>query len=215
MYYLLRWVFSLERSMTTESAKPAASREKRKATYLPRLMPAGAAFILLMILVSVLRDERAERAAAPVVEPPLSMAVYATEFARLDSLANEGLRLFGRREYERAGRFLAEAHFHWAVMTREGRAERYPEDLRFYLGLAHFYRGRPAQGAPLIEEEGRENPFEGKYPWYLAHAYLALGRKDEARAELERVVAIGDAFAGEALRELDRLREPAPPEDAR
>ena len=201
--------------MANESGPPPASSTKPKATYLPRLMPAGAALILLIILVSVLREERSSGRSAPTVEPPLAMTLYATDNKSLDSLANEGLRHFGRREYERAARFLAEAHFHWTVMIQEGAAERYPDDLRFYLGLAHLYRGRPELGAPLIEEEERGDAFDGKYPWYLAHAYLALGRPNEARAELERVAAIGDSFAAEADRELRRLRGAPPGDGAR
>lgn len=201
--------------MANETGAPPPGREKPKATYLPRLMPAGAAFILLMILVSVLREERSGGRSAPDVEPPLAMTLYATGYGRLDSLANEGLRHFGRREYERAARFLAEAHFHWTVMKKENGAERYPDDLRFYLGLAHLYRGRPDLGAPLIEEERRDDAFDGKYPWYLAHAYLALGRSNEARAELERTAAIGDSFAAEAERELRRLGGAPPGSGAR
>ncbi len=191
--------------MTNDAAPSGAGGAKPKSTYLPRLMPVGAAIILLMILVPMLREGRRKPFSPAAVEPPLAMSLYSTGHARLDSLANEGLRHFGRREYERAARFLAEAHFHWNVRVREGVAERYPEDLRFYLGLAHFYRGRPEQGAPLIEEEELGNPFGGKYPWFLANVYFALGRKDAGRAKLERAAALGEAYAPEARAALEAL----------
>lgn len=201
--------------MTGETRTSTKIFRKPKDTYIPRLMPVGAIIILLMILIPVLREERRDRQALSAVDPPLPMAVYSTGHARLDSLANEGLRSFGRREYDHAARLLAEAHFHWTVMMRERGTERYPEDLRFYFGLAHLYRGRPDLAAPLLEAEERDGAFEAKYPWYLAHVYLALARPGDARTALERVVAIGGDFAEEARAAIARLDESPMPDTAR
>ncbi len=175
---------------------------RRRKTFIPRLMPIGAAVILLMILVHLFREEQREKNAVKSIEAPLAMKIYSTAYARPDSLANEGVRLFGRKDYGNAARCFAEAHFYWNSMIREGRETRYPEDLRFFYALSQFYRGRPELAVPLLEEEKNDAPSEPKYSWYLAHAYLALGHKVEARRELERVLSLGGEFEKEAREKL-------------
>lgn len=185
---------------------PGTEKKKRfKDTYIPRLMPAGAAVILLMILIPILRQDRGGPAKLAAVEPPLAMKIYATGYSSLDTLLNDGLRGFGRGDYQEASRLLGKAHFLWTVKLREGSEEPYPEDLRFYLGLAEHYRGFPARGIPHLEDERRDNPYEEKYPWYLAHLYLAGGQTAKAREALERVAAIGGKHAAEASALLAKL----------
>jgi len=169
-----------------------------KPTYIPRLMPVGMIVILLAILIPVLREKRPETSGFPPVDPPLAMKRYATGYAASDSLLNDALRCFGRRDFEAAARILSKVHFYWSVRIREGKIPSYPEELRFYLGLAELYRGRPDRAVPYLEEESRENPHEEKYAWYLAHAYAAAGDTMRARETLERIVGMKGTLAPKA-----------------
>ena len=181
-----------------------------KPTYIPRLMPVGMIIILLAILIPVLKDKKPGVAALPAVEPPIAMKYYSTDFPASDSLMNDAIRSLGRKDYDAAARILSKVHFYWSVQVREGKAKTYPEDLRFYLGLAEFYRGRPDRAAPYLEEESQDNPYEEKYAWYLAHVCIALGNDAKARGMLERVVKIGGPRAAEAESALKLLPETAP-----
>lgn len=187
-------------------AAPQGDVKKKglRPTYIPRLMPVGMIVILLAILIPVLRGKKPEVAAIPPVEPPLAMKHYSSGFAATDSLMNDALRSFGRRDYEAAARILSKVHFYWSVEIREGRMKSYPEDLRFYLGLAEFYRGRPDRAAPYLEAESSEKPYEEKYAWYLAHAYAAQGDTARTRETLRRVVKMNESFAPQAA---DLLRK--------
>lgn len=181
--------------------------KRGKDTYIPRIMPLGAALILLMILVPLMRERHRANETAKSIEPPLAMISYSTGHERLDSLMNEGIRRFGRRDYESSARLLAEAHFYWKVLVQEKQEPRYPEDLRFFYALAQLYRGRADQAVPLLEEERLEAPTQVKYSWYLAHAYLALDRIEDARAELEHIVSMGGEFDREARMKLSSLED--------
>ncbi len=193
------------------------SSKKLKSTYLPRLMPVGGIIVLLALLLPLLTGKKQENRPAPrfgmkpenralaAVEPPLAMKIYKTGYTSTDSLLNKALRNFSRKDYDEAAYLLNKVYFYWNVQVREKRMASYPEDLQFYLGLAEFYRGRPDKGAPFLEAEERANRFEGKYPWYLAHLYIAEGRYDKAREKLERVVQLGGDLASEAGKKLQRL----------
>jgi tetratricopeptide (TPR) repeat protein len=176
-----------------------------KPTYIPRLMPIGGIVILLMMLLPQLREKGPARRPPISVEPPLAMKMYDTGYAKTDSLLNAGLRYFSEKRYEDAARVLSKVHFYWSAAIREKRFSSYPEDLLFYLGLAHFYRGYPKLAAPLLEEGEQANPFDNKYPWYLAHVYLAERRPDEARGEFEKVVKLGGAHSDEAREKIAAL----------
>jgi hypothetical protein len=181
-----------------------------KPTYIPRLMPVGMVIILLAILIPVLKEKKPGVAGLPAIDPPLAMKSYSTGFPASDSLMNDAIRSFGRKDYETAARILSKVHFYWSVQVREGKVKSYPEDLRFYLGLAELYRGRPDRAAPNLEAESLDKPYEEKYAWYLAHVYVALGNNAKARETLERVVKIGGAHAAEAESALKLLPETAP-----
>lgn len=190
------------------NSNPETSEKREKGlkpTYIPRLMPVGGIVILLALLVPMLMGKRHTANERAAVEPPPAMKRYATGDGRIDSLLNEGLRAFGAENYDEAARLLTQAHFYCTVKIREGEAPSYPEDHRFFLGLAEFYRGRPDRAAPYIEEEERANPIEEKYPWYLAHIYAAEGRNDAARGKLEKVVQSGGSLAPRAREEIKGL----------
>jgi tetratricopeptide (TPR) repeat protein len=174
--------------------------------YLSRIMPIGAIIVLLMLLIPQLMEMKRGKPGLAYITPPLAMKYYSTGYAKTDSLMNAALRSFSSKDYEEAARLLTKVHFFWTVSIREGRVTRYPADLRFYLGLAHFYRGRPDQGIPYLEDEERNSPYEEKYPWYLAHLYIARGQSDKARRELERVVQLNGQLAAEAAEKLRMLR---------
>jgi tetratricopeptide (TPR) repeat protein len=188
--------------------RQAETSEKKpwrlKPTYIPRLMPVGMIVILLAILIPVLREKKPDTAALLPVDPPLAMKRYSTNFPVSDSLMNDALRSFGRKDFEAAARILTKVHFYWSAQIREGTVKAYPEDLRFYLGLAEFYRGRPDRAAPYLEAESQGNPYEEKYAWYLAHVYSARGDTALTRETLERVVKIGESHAAEAESMLNR-----------
>jgi tetratricopeptide (TPR) repeat protein len=198
-----------ERPVNSESKTSDKGFIGLKPTYIPRLMPVGMIIILLAILIPVLREGKRGPGRLDRPEAPIAMNHYSTGFATTDSLLNEAIRCFDRRDYAQAAHILTKVYFFWNASIGEGRMETYPEDLRFYLGLSEFYRGRPDRAAPYLEEEERANPGEGKYPWYLAHAYDAVGDHAKARAELEKVVRIGDRLAVEAVRKLQQLPAPA------
>lgn len=190
----------MNRQAETSGNKPW----RLKPTYIPRLMPVGMIIILLAILIPVLRAKKPDATALPPVDPPLAMKRYATDFPASDSLMNDALRSFGRKDYEAAARILTKVHFYWNVQIREGKAKFFPEDLRFYLGLAEFYRGRPDRAAPYLEEESRENPYEEKYAWYLAHVYAAQGDTARTRETLRRIVGMNESLAPKAAEILRR-----------
>jgi tetratricopeptide (TPR) repeat protein len=188
-----------ERPVNREAETSGEKKPWRlKPTYIPRLMPVGMIIILLAILIPLLREKKPDVAVIPPVDPPLAMKHYATDFPASDSLMNDALRSFGKKDYETAARILSKVHFYWNVQIREGKIKSYPEDLRFYLGLAEFYRGRPDRAAPYLEAELQESPYEEKYAWYLAHVYAAQGDTTRTRETLERIVKIGDSHAAEA-----------------
>jgi hypothetical protein len=193
--------------MNGAAQNDGSTRKGLKPTYLPRLMPVGMIVILLAILVPVLREKKPDVAPVPPVEPPLAMKHYSSGFPATDSLMNDALRSFGRKDYEAAARILAKVHFYWSVEISEGRAKSYPEDLRFYLGLAEFYRGRPDRAAPYLEAESSENPYEERYAWYLAHAYAAQGDTARTRETLRRIVGMNESLAPKAAELLRESRE--------
>jgi tetratricopeptide (TPR) repeat protein len=166
--------------------------------FLSRYIPlAVIAVLLIMLLPQLVRRPPASRDRTGP-EPPVVLTLYRTERARMDSLSNEGLRSFGAEDWNNAIRLLGEAHFHYSVMINEGYADRYPEDLRFYLGLSHYYRGQVEKGVALLEGEAEDDPLEPKYRWYLALIRLAGGDSLAAREHLERVVRLGGDYSDEA-----------------
>lgn len=191
--------------------REAKTNEKKsfelKPTYIPRLMPVGMIIILLAMLIPVLREKKPAVSELARVEAPLAMKFYSTGYASTDSLLNAALRHFGRKDYTEAAHLLTKVYFYWGVQIREGRMKSYPEDLRFYLGLAEFYRGRPDRAAPYLEEEAKANPDDAKSSWYLAHAYIALGDYGRAHSALESVVKIGGPHAAEAQSKMKLLPE--------
>ncbi len=193
--------------MSDVTPNGGAKKKGLKPTYIPRLMPVGMIVILLAILIPVLRGKKPEAPAIPPVEPPLAMKRYSSGFPASDSLMNDALRSFGLKDYETAARILAKVHFYWSVELREGRMKAYPEDLRFYLGLAEFYRGRPERAAPHLEAESSESPHEEKYAWYLAHVYTAQGDTARARETLRRIVRMNESLAPEAAELLRKSLE--------
>jgi tetratricopeptide (TPR) repeat protein len=198
-----------ERLVKREAKTSDGKSQGLKPTYIPRLMLVGMIIILLAILIPVLRNDTGSPGRLAAVEAPIAMKHYSTGFASSDSLLNEALRCFDRKEYDEAARLLTKVHFYWSVQVREGKMKAFPEDLRFYLGLSEFYRGRPERAAPYLEEEERANPYEERYPWYLAHVYIALGDYGRAREALASVVKIGGAHAAEAQRKMRLLPTPA------
>jgi len=194
-----------ELPLNSEAKAGEGKKMGLKPTYIPRLMPVGMIIIMLMILIPMLREEKRSVRELAQVEAPLAMKLYSTGYASTDSLLNEALRNFGRKEYTEATHLLTKVYFYWTVQIREGRLKSYPDDLRFYLGLSEFYRGRPDRAAPYLEAEARANPFEEKYAWYLAHVYIALGKDDRAREMLEAVVRIGDKLSIEAQAKMRAL----------
>ena len=172
-------------------------------------MLVGMIVVLLMILIPVLREKKPAMNRLALVEPPLAMKYYSTGFATTDSLLNAGLRDFGEKNFTEAAHLLTKVYFYWSVQIHEGKMHEYPEDLRFYLGLSEFYRGHPERAAPYLESEEKASPYDERFPWYLAHVYIAEGDFVKARGKLERVVKIGEKHAAEAESTLKLL--PASP----
>ena len=191
----------MNRQSETSESKPW----RLKPTYIPRLMPVGMIIILLAILIPVLKEKKPGVAGLPPIDPPLAMKHYSTGFGASDSLMNDALRGFDRKDYDAAARILSKVHFYWNVQVREGKVKSYPEDLRFYLGLAEFYRGHPDRAAPHLEAESRENPYEEKYAWYLAHVYSAQGDTVRTHETLERIVRMNETLAPKAAEILRKL----------
>jgi tetratricopeptide (TPR) repeat protein len=187
-----------ERPVNREAETSGKKPWELKPTYIPRLMPVGMIIILLAILIPVLREKKPGSSELTRIEAPLAMKRYSTGYASTDSLLNEALRDFGRKNYTEAAHLLTKVYFYWTVQIREGQMKSYPDDLRFYLGLAEFYRGRPDRAAPYLEEEAKASPYEDKYAWYLAHVYISQGNYAGARETLERVVKIDGRHAAEA-----------------
>lgn len=186
--------------MSTDSKK-----ERPPFAFLARLAPLAAIVVLAMILAPQLCDRHPLKDKIYYVEPPIAMKGYRAGSGQIDTLFEKGLREFGREHYEEAGRLLTKALFFASVGIKEKKMTLYPSDLRFFLGLAQFYRGKGVKGIPLLEEEEAESPGEEKYPWYLAHLYMAVGRNDDARVRLERVIALGGPRAPKAREKLARL----------
>lgn len=169
------------------------------------MMPIGGIIILLLLLLPQILHKAPNRRELSRVEPPVVPKVFATGYAKSDSLLNAGLNAFSRKDYEEASRLLSKVQFYWSVSIREERMKSYPEDLLFYLGLSDFYRGHPELAAPLLAAEEKGNPVDERYPWYLAHVYIALGRYGDARAELEKVVTLGGRLSAQSRLKLKSL----------
>jgi len=182
-----------------------------RSSLLPRMMPIGAIVILLLILLPQLLHKAPNRRELSRVEPPAAR-IFATGYAKSDSLLNAGMDAFSRKDYTEASRLLSKVQFFWSVSIREKKMKSYPEDLLFYLGLSDFYRGHAELAAPLLAEEEKRNPVDERYPWYLGHVYVALGRYGDATTELEKVVELGGGLAEEARRKIESLPfQPNPP----
>jgi hypothetical protein len=188
-----------------EQGKSGTTEKRPPFHFLSRYAPLAAIVLLVIFLVPQLAKRPPAEDELPGLDPPIPLTVYKTGYERVDSLLEKGMQSFGREDWAESVRYLGEAHFHLTVMIREGYEEEYPDDLRFYLGLAHLYRGRRHEGLPLIEEEARENRIEPKYSWYLANIYLSYEEYDRARERLEAVVRIGTRYSEEAEIELDKL----------
>jgi tetratricopeptide (TPR) repeat protein len=181
-----------------------AINKRLKPTWLPRIMPVGGIIILLILLLPQLLHKAPDRSRLSRVEPP-EPKVFATGYFRSDSLLNAGMDAFSRKDYEEASRLLSKVQFFWSVSIREKEVKSYPGDLLFYLGLSDFYRGHPELAVPLLAEEEKRNPEDERYPWYLAHVDIALGRYGDARTELERVVELGEGLAERARDKIKSL----------
>ncbi|HER42865.1 MAG TPA: hypothetical protein ENO08_00200 [Candidatus Eisenbacteria bacterium] len=176
-------------------------------SFLSRYIPLALIAVLLVMLLPQLLGRRPALDGEPIPEPPAAFTIYRTSYTGIDSLGNEGLRRFEAGDWNGAVRLLGEAHFHYTVMIREGFAEGYPEDLRFYLGLSQYYRGRAEEGIALLEEEAEGDPLEPKYHWYLGLIRLAAGDSLAGREHLERVSRLDGYRAGEAREILAALPE--------
>lgn len=185
--------------------QPSIDKQRPPFSFLSRYAPLAMIVVLLIFLVPQLAKRTPEKEELPGIEPPLPLTVYRTGYERVDSLIEKGMQCFGKRDWGRSVRYLSEAHFHVTVMINEGYAQEYPEDLRFFLGLAHVYRGRRHEGLPLIAEEARDNRIEPKYSWYLANIYVSYDDTERAREQLEAVVRIGTRYAEEAAVALEGL----------
>ena len=191
--------------MRTMHAGEEHKIHKPPFAFLSRYVPLAAiAVLLIMLLPQLVRRQPASRDGAGP-EPPVVLTLYRTERARMDSLSNEGLRYFSAENWNDAVRLLGEAHFHYSVMIREGFEGRYPDDLRFYLGLSHYYRGQTEKGIALLEEEAEDDPLEPKYRWYLALIHLAGDDPHAAMEDLERIVRLGGDYSGEAREMLGKI----------
>jgi tetratricopeptide (TPR) repeat protein len=173
--------------------------------FLSRLVPLAAIAVLLFMLLPQLTEKPPEAGEALDIEPPLALIIYRSDYPSLDSLGNEGLKSFSRKEWDRAVCLLGEAHLHYSMMLRERMGSRYPNDLRFYLGLSYAYRGKFKEGIPLLEEETADDPIEPKYHWYLAHIYLAAEDTMKAREHFERIVKLGSLYTEETEDALRRI----------
>ncbi len=185
--------------------QPSTDKKRPPFSFLSRYAPLAAIVVLLIFLVPQLAKHPPAKDELPGIEPPLPLTVYRTGYERIDSLIEKGMQSFGRRDWGISVRYLGEAHFHVTVMASEGYVHKCPEDLRFFLGLAHVYRGQRHEGLPLIAEEAQDNRIEPKYSWYLANIYLAYGDYEQAREQLEAVVRIGTQYTEEAKIELEGL----------
>lgn len=183
----------------------AAENRKPPFQFLTRLVPLAVIVVMLMLLLPHLKQRAPVSERFATVEPPLALQTYNTVSDSLNTLLYEGLKHFGRKDYDEAARLLAQAHFFCSVKVKEKKLHSYPRDLRFYLGLAYYYRDQAAAGIPLLEEEEGDAPDKEKYPWYLAHLYLAAGDNVKAEEKLERVITLGGPFAAAAGEKLKIL----------
>ncbi len=79
----------------------------------------------------------------------------------------------------------------------------------FWRGKVLAARGQPQNAARCLDEAVRLTvgaPFETEARWLLAEALEQLGRKDEAKRELARLIAVGvnDEFAKKAIEKLKK-----------
>ena len=177
--------------------------------FISRYIPLAVIAVLLLMLIPTLTRSPRDSSGEAGFEPPLVLTLYSTQRARMDSLSNAGLRCFSAEEWNGAVRLLGEAHFHYTVMVREGFEKSYPEDLRFYLGLSHYFRGQAEKGIELLVEEAEDDPLEPKYYWYLALIRLSAGDTLAAGKDLEHIVRLGEEFSEEASELLRSLPDAA------
>lgn len=177
--------------------------------FLTRLIPLAVIAVMLMLLLPHLKRGTAVNELLVNVEPPIGLQTYNTASDTLNTLLYDGLKRFGRKDYDEAARLLSKAYFFSTVKMRKKEFSSYPEDLRFYFGLTYFYRNQAAKGIPLLEEEALKEPDDEKYPWYLAHLYLAVGENEKAADRFQAVVSLGGSLSAAAEEKLEALNAAA------
>jgi tetratricopeptide (TPR) repeat protein len=72
--------------------------------------------------------------------------------------------------------------------------------IAFFLGIASLLTSQPAEGVESLRRTVAlgDSPYREEAHFYLAKAYVRLGRVDEAIAELDRAIQLRDAHEAEA-----------------
>jgi soluble lytic murein transglycosylase len=132
-----------------------------------------------------------------------AIQVYAQVIAAYPSTeyAAEAQFLSGWLELNR-GRFREALPALGATLARYG-SSRWAADATWYLGLCHYLLGEPAAALPFFDKLAAQG-VKGRY--WRARALAALGRSDEARDELRKLVGAA-SFSWYALLARARLAE--------
>jgi hypothetical protein len=161
-----------------------------------RLLMGGVVVTIPLLLVSCGNDDRRDITKLAVIEPiPVDVPRGSDTSGSFARDRRDALELYADRDYANS-----RTPFAHALLTQ-------PDDreMQLYFGSAlildgDFERALPSlSGAatsddPIIREEGL---------WQLANTQLALGREQEARDALARVVDMGGRHASHARRLLD------------
>jgi len=123
---------------------------------------------------------------ATIILAALVVVVAATTAITVQQRDSAAAHMIRAQEALEAGDLAtAEKELVQAARREPDRAEAY-----FYLGVIRARQGEVAEAAAQWERAGMLDPSEPNTAWNLALAYEALGRRDEAIAQLERYLTL-------------------------
>jgi tetratricopeptide (TPR) repeat protein len=111
----------------------------------------------------------------------------------------QGMSAYVGRDYETAANLLAQA----VVLEPD-----FPE-ANLYLGICKLLRGSPSEAASALQKAAKEKkpPLSQAAHFFLAKAYLQLGKPADAENEFRMAAALPGRLAGESNELIQRLQD--------
>jgi hypothetical protein len=177
-------------SWTGDAERPAAAKVRRRGSTGGMILGAVAVIIVgtlsaFLVQSSVGPDggqsTTSEISVLQPVEIPEDMSL--PEGARHTATLSATIRAYKQRDYARAAEGWERLHAGGARVS----------NLTLYLGVSQLLAGRAGRAVVTLAREVPFGPEGIPYYFYRAQSLLVLGRVEEAREELRRVLALGES----------------------